>query len=410
MRQLLRLSACVLGLSLMVGNLPAFAGDTIKLGLVGPWTGPAAFTGLTARGAWELVAKQVNDAGGIKVDGVMKKIEVSVADSQSKPDVGVAGAQKLLVRDNVDILVGDMPHSDVTLAIMELAESFKDKIFYTPLAVSSEISRRIAANPEKYGTVWKWDQDSDGYGITTAAFAKYLQESGREKFPNKTFAVVSEQTDYSQTIIADARKRLEQDGWKMVTNEAVPIGYSDFYPQLSKIKQLKPDLIVSIFTAANSGIALVKQLKEQSVTSNHFAIYYPSFAPFKQGIGDAGNGLTYAAVMVDPKRSAKHKAFADMMTEAKIAPTTDALLGYCSAQVLMDAIRRAGSVAADKLGAALAATDNRECPNGIRLVFDPKTHAPVLGPDYFFVSVGQIQDGDHVIVWPPREATGPMKP
>lgn len=404
----------LLGAALLATTLTSTSGaiaqDTVKLGMVGPFTGPAANTGITARGAWQIVIDQVNAEGGITLDGKKKTLEIISADSQSKPSVGVAAAQKLVIRDNVDLLVGDMLHSDVSLALMELMSAFKEKILYIPLPVSSEISNRIAASPDKFPSVWKWDQGSEGYGITVNEFMAEFEKARTDNFKAKTFAVVSEQTDYSQTIIKSARELLEGRGWKLLTNEAVPIGHSDFYPQISKVRAANPDLILSIFTAANSGIAFVKQLKEQSLPAQHFAIYYPSFAPFKAGVGDAAENLLYAAVMVDPKRNPKHKQFADLMQSAKVQPTTDALLGYCSALVLVDALKRAGSVTAAKLNPALAATDNRECPNGIRLVFDQKTHSPILGPEHFFVSVGQIQGGEDVIVWPTREATGPIKP
>lgn len=393
-------------MSAAVWSCGSAAADTVKLGVVGPFTGPAAFTGNTVRGAWDLAVKEANDAGGIKIDGRMKKLEIVAADSQSKPDIGVAAAQKLLVRDNVDVMVGDMLHSDVTLAMMEFAKPFNTKVFYVPVPTSSEISNRIARDPDKYGNVWKWDQDSDGYGTTTLEFTKYLQSTGIDAFADKTYAVVSEQTEYSQTVIQETRKRLDAEGWKFVGNESVPIGHSDFYPQLTKLRQSKPNLVVTIFTAANSGIAFVKQMKEQTLPTRHLALYYPSFTPFKQGVGEAGNGLLYAAVMLDPKRNPNHKAFAEKLNAVKVSPTTDALLGYCSAKVLIDALKRAGSAKADKLNPAMAATDNRECPNGIRLVFDSKRHSPILGPDHFFVSVGQIQNGEDVIVWPDREKTG----
>ncbi|WP_164882486.1 ABC transporter substrate-binding protein [Paenirhodobacter populi] len=80
--------------------------DPIKVGIVGPVTGPAANTGLTVQAAWQLVVDRYNAEGGIVIDGEMRQIELIPADSQSKASVGVSAAQRLLMRDQVDIVVG----------------------------------------------------------------------------------------------------------------------------------------------------------------------------------------------------------------------------------------------------------------------------------------------------------------
>src|SRR5680860_912829 len=90
----------------------------IKIGIVAPLSGPAANSGIAMRQAYEAAIQQVNDAGGIDMNGEKQMIKVVFEDSASRPEVGVSAAQKLLTRDNVDILVGDALASSVTLAIM----------------------------------------------------------------------------------------------------------------------------------------------------------------------------------------------------------------------------------------------------------------------------------------------------
>ena len=70
-------------------------------------------------------------------------------DSQGRPEVGVAAAQRLLTRDQVDILVADIFNSQVTLAVMELAGTF-NKFMMSGQPVSDEIPKKIKSDPQKY--------------------------------------------------------------------------------------------------------------------------------------------------------------------------------------------------------------------------------------------------------------------
>src|SRR5690606_30571814 len=71
----------------------------ITIGVIGPLSGPAANSGISMRQAYEVVAEQVNKAGGIEIGGAKSKIKLIFEDSASRPEVGVSAAQKLLTRD-----------------------------------------------------------------------------------------------------------------------------------------------------------------------------------------------------------------------------------------------------------------------------------------------------------------------
>lgn len=387
----------------------ATAGDTIKIGLVGPFTGPAANTGLTYRATYELAAKQINDAGGITINGENRMIELIAADSQSKPSVGVSAAQRLLTHDMVDLLVGDMLHSDVTLAIMELAPAFP-KVFYIPVPVAGAISDRIQKEPEKYGNVWKWNGDAAGYGISIASFLNDTIESGARSFPNKTVAFIGEETEYAKSVSSAVEDEVVKSGWTVAAVENVPLGHADFFPQLSKLRAINADLIISNFTAPNSGLAYIKQARELGLVSQQVAIHYPGLPGFRSGIADEADGLVYFATLMDADRTERGRAFSAMLEGTGIGVDTNAALGYCSANTLFDAIRAAGSLDTAELNTALLATDSDKCPNYIRTRFHPERHSPILGADGYFFSAGQVQPGGQsfVIVWPEKAATGKL--
>lgn len=404
------LAPAIVGASLVVSGLAAAAAEPIKIGMVGPITGPAANVGVTVRATWELLVKEINAAGGLEIDGVKRPVELVVADSQSKPSNGVSAAQRLLTRDQVDVLAGDILHSDVTLALMELAPSFPNKVFYAPLPVSSSIADRVEKEPAKYGNVWKWHGDAPGYGKSMAEYLTLMTEQGQRKYPNKTYAFVVEGTDYSAAIMKAAQSELGKLGWKQVGSEVVPIAHTDFSAPISKLKAAKPDIVISIFTAASSGLAYIKQSKEQAVDYENIATYYPANTAFIDGIGSAGNGLVYFAASTDYKRSERGRAFGELLKANNIPLSSDAALGYCSGKVLLSALARAKSAKADRLNAELLKTDDDTCPNYERIVFDPKRHTPLLGEDHFFFPAMQIfEDGKSFItVYPEKAATGKL--
>ena len=113
--------ACAISLGLTLG--PAHAQEAVKVGVIGPFTGPSASSGIAMRKSFELAQEEFNSQGGALIDGRRKTIQFLFQDTQSKPEVGVSAAQKLLTRDNVEVMLAELLNSSVALAVMELAPS-----------------------------------------------------------------------------------------------------------------------------------------------------------------------------------------------------------------------------------------------------------------------------------------------
>src|SRR6202047_4656663 len=79
---------------------PVLAADSIKIGFVSTFSGPAAAIGIDARNAFELALDHL----GRKMGG--KPVEVIYEDDQQKPDVGKQKTEKLVQSDKVDFLAG----------------------------------------------------------------------------------------------------------------------------------------------------------------------------------------------------------------------------------------------------------------------------------------------------------------
>jgi len=113
--------------------------NEVKIGIILPLSGPLAPIGNSMKNGAELVAEEVNNAGGIKsMKGA--KIKLVFADSRGKSDVGMSEAERLISRENVSALSGAF-QSAVTYTSTEVAERYKVP-FLTSVAVMPEITGR----------------------------------------------------------------------------------------------------------------------------------------------------------------------------------------------------------------------------------------------------------------------------
>src|ERR1700719_4200257 len=102
------------GATALVLTAPALAGDTIKIGFVATFSGPAAAIGNDMRNSFELALDHL----GRKMGG--KPVEVIYEDDQQKPDVGKQKTEKLVQSDKVDFIAGYI-WSNVLLASLKTA-------------------------------------------------------------------------------------------------------------------------------------------------------------------------------------------------------------------------------------------------------------------------------------------------
>lgn len=395
--------AALMGATML--SAPAFA-DEIKIGVVGPLTGPAATSGIAMREAYQFVADEVNAAGGVDMDGEKYTLNLIFEDSASRPEMGVSAAQKLLTRDNVDLLIGDTFASSVTIALMDVAASY-GKFVMSGQPVSSEIARKVESDPERFANFWKSSWNSDAYARAMFEAVQGLIDAGKFEPGDKKIAFVFEDTDYGKSNTEFALPLFTEAGWTETAHEAVPLGHSDFYPQLSKLRGDVPDVLVSIFTSVNSGIALTTQIKETGLESLHIAIYYPLRPEFHDGVGEDSENMLWTPMLYDPVNNEKHKALFDLMAAKQINANGDHAQGYCQFSMLVDNMTRAGSVEPTKLSEAFASTDF-DCYTG-RFVYDIANHTPMIGAEFLPVAVAQVQDGVSKSIWPESSATSEFK-
>lgn len=315
----------------------------------------------------------------------------------------MSAAQKLITNDQVNFLIGDAFASSVTIAEMDLADQYKIPMMSCE-PVSGAISDKIEKNPEKYQYFWKADFSSQGYAATIFQTYAALIKNGEFKPIKKTVAFIVEDTDYGRSIAANATDLFKADGWNVIANNTVPLGNTNFSSALIKLGYDNPDVVVSVFTSVDSGVALSKQFLEQGLKSSQFAIYYPTRPAYLKGAGSAGEGLMWAPLIFDTAQRPADKSLDEKVQAAFSTPaTSDHGYGYDCMNIVLNAFKTAGTAKPEGVVKALAATDY----SGIlgRFVFDQKNHTAQYGPEFIPIPTAQIRDGVNVIIWPANVAT-----
>lgn len=398
----------VIGSILLAGCSQGGSADSVKIGVTGPLTGSTANSGISLKQGMEMAVEEWNEKGGIEIDGEMLPVEMIFEDNQGQPSEGVSTAEKLFNNDNVHFLIGDAFASSVTMAIMELASQYEKPIM-SGEPVSSAISEKVEQDPEKYKYFWKGNFSSEAYGEGAFETIKTLIEKGDFTPKNKTVAFVVEDTDYGRSNVAEAQKLFEADGWEQVAFETVEVGHTDFYPQLTKLKSLDADVLITCFTAVSSGVALVKQFHETDMESLHLAIYYPIRPEFIEQAGEDANGLIWEPISYQPELIEVQKEFEDKYVEIyEVEGNADAAQGYDYMNNVLTAIEAAGTLDSDKIVEELYKL-SRDGLLG-RYEFDQSNHTVKAGPDFLPVPAAQIQNGEDQIIWPDNLATSQYVP
>lgn len=384
----------------------AGAPEEIRIGVTAPLTGPAAEAGIALKQGIILAVEEWNGKGGVYIKEAGKKlpIKVWIEDCQSKPEIGVSVGEKLITRNKVHMLLGDAFHSSVTMAVMELAPKYGIPVMSIE-PVSAEIAKKVANNPKRYWSYWKGDFNSDDYASTIFGTYKYLIKEGLLKPKNKSIAFIVEDTDYGRSNAQKAIRLFSGIGWEILTIETVALGYTDFYPQLTKIKPMNPDVLATVFTPLASGVAFIKQFHEVGIKSSPFAIYYPLRPEFIAQAGKAADFLMWAPLMIDPVNNPDHKAFEEKIKKRwNVTLTMDHGSGYDGANNAIKSIEISGSVDQKAIVQALSKLDNK----GIlgRYVFNQENHTIRAGEEYLPVPTAQIQNGRSKVIWPASLATG----
>lgn len=373
---------------------------TIKVGAVGPLSGPSAESGKAAQQGQELAVAEWNAKGGLKIDDKYYEIKLLYEDSTGTPEVAVAAAEKLLSVDKVEVIFAETLISSCILPTMDLCAKYPDVVFSTIEGVSTAIPAKFAQNPSAYFNFFKAAWSSDTYGKNVADGAMYLVDEGIIQGDKKTVAYVVEDTDYGRSNANAAEEVFAGYGWTTVAYEVSPAGNTDFYSQINKIMELDPDIVVSCFVPVASGIAYLKQVQELGVDWSDIAIVYPTKPGFYEDTGSACKNLFWTPIEFNTEAPEIKDFAAKIKDMFNVSLTKCQLSGYEVTNMMFQAIEKAGTTnAKDGLAETYGASQYKSLLG--TYAFD-ENHCAKSGEDFLHLALGQVQSDAQtsLIVWP----------
>lgn len=285
--------------------------EVIKIGYVGPFTGPVAGTsGEVVANSWKLAVAEKGTIAG-------KKIEVIYEDDACDPKKATAAAQKLISIDKVKIVVNGVC-SGSNVAMGPIAEQAK-VILFTPVSTSPKITTL------------------GDYVFRTSASATHTARAMMEFITRKGYKKVGLMYE-NQEYTVGVKDALLARGFAPVVSEGFNSTETDMRTHIAKINQAKPDALLVITNSTVTGVAIAKQLKELKVSLPVIANEYFAFTTMVEN-PDA-DGIYASQYAYD----ASAKPFVDFIQKYKDtykkAPTQDiyAALPYDGFNVLAQAL------------------------------------------------------------------------
>ncbi len=193
----------------------------LKIGGIGPSTGPAALYGLAVKNGGELAVKEINEANP---DGL--QLEWMWQDDEHDAEKSVNAYNKL-VDDGMQVLVGSVTTTPCTAVA---AEAFENRTFaLTPSASGPAVT-------EDNDNVFQLCFSDPNQGIASADYIK-------EHFADKTVGIIYNNADNYSSGIRDKFKSEYEDGGKKVTEATFTDETTDFKAQLNTMKDAGVDLL-----------------------------------------------------------------------------------------------------------------------------------------------------------------------
>jgi branched-chain amino acid transport system substrate-binding protein len=239
---------------------PVEESKILKIGVVGPYTGPVARLGNEIRDcvteAFEAIDYKIGDY----------VIELVWIDSESDPEKATRAYEEAITRQGIDVGLMNW-HSSVAVALMEVAAKYEMPHFFAQGA-TDVIVEKYLSDPDKYsywlGKVWPVTSKlTIAYVLTIEdAIEKGIWDPGE-----KTAALLAEDTDWGRSWAGGIRPQFEEVGWEFVSEDYMPSGETDFYPLLSKLKDSGVGLVLLTHSTPPSIAAFVKQSRELNLPS-----------------------------------------------------------------------------------------------------------------------------------------------
>jgi branched-chain amino acid transport system substrate-binding protein len=309
---------------LVAASVAASAQGTIRIGLLNDQS--SSYSEIQGPGS-TLAAKMAIEEFGGTLNG--NKIELLVADHQTKPDVGSAIARRWFDQDNVDMVI-EVGHSAVALAVQALAREKNKIVIYTSVGTNQITQQQCSST----GFAWLYDAQA-----LTSASASALVRQGKN-----TWFFVAVDYNFGQALLDSSISAVKAAGGTVVGSVRFPQGTTDFASFLLQAQASKAK-VIGILAGGSDNIAAMKQVQEFGLVEGGQTVTTP--VVFISDIKSMGlpvaAGLTFVTGFYWD-RDAETREWSKRFYEKRQAmPTMSQAAVYSGVRSYLKAVEAAGS-------------------------------------------------------------------
>ena len=378
----------------------AHAEDTIVLGSAISITGKYSQEGKNARDGYDFAVKKINDMGGVKVGGKTYKLEVKYYDDESTPARTAQLLERLINQDGIKFVLGPYG-SGPTKAAAPVTEKYK-----IPMVEAEGASRALFTQGYQY--LFAALSTSEQYLAPVVDLAAELAKKQGKKPSSMKIGMAFENDPFSLDVRQGVVDEAKKQGMKIVVDDKMPRDLSDISATLTKIKAVKPDII--LFSGHTKGATTAtRQMKEMGVSAPIVAMTHCESAKLTEQFGPASEGILCPTQWAETLKY-QDKVFGTAMDYNKAMQAAHPeyqevpyQVAQASAviEIYADAFKRAKKLDAKAVRDALAKTDMQTFYGHIKF---SKAGNNVGKP----MVLRQIQNAKYVVVAPTKYAAEPV--
>jgi branched-chain amino acid transport system substrate-binding protein len=314
---------------------PAFAQDSIKIGLIVDRVGFAkAWSEPITQGA-QYAARELNAKGGV----LGRNVELLIEDDQSKPELSALAARKL-EGSNVAFILS-LTHTVAALQAQTVTVESKTPHLAPSLTVDT-LTTQIN-NPN----FWQTGPLASTQIATLLSYARHKNY--------KRVALVSDNSAISQATGKAFKAEFDKNGIQLVVDETLPGGAQSADAQMQKVRAANPDAIFLATLLTSENLLVLRYYRSLGMKTpliGNYNLSVPVYMSVAKGLLD---GLVFVDAW-DPAKPQVKQFIAGYAKEMGTEPYNTMGFGYDGVMMAADAIRRAGSVDKEKVRQAMQAT------------------------------------------------------
>jgi branched-chain amino acid transport system substrate-binding protein len=303
-----------LGAGLLVAAVGAQAQNKLKVGFMLPYTGTFAALGTAIENGFRL---HVEELGG-KLGG--REIEYFKVDDESEPSKATDYVNRLIKRDQVDVIVGTV-HSGVAMAMAKAVRE-SGTLLIVPNAGAGAVTGAMCA-PNIFRTSFSNWQPGFAMGQVAA------------ERKHKTAVTITWKYAAGDEMVEGFKEAFEKGGGKVLKDLTVPFPTVEWQALLTEIAATKPDIVYSFF-AGGGAVKFVKDYAAAGLNKT-IPLYGPGFLTdgTLEAQGDAAQGMFTTLHYADSLNTPRDNAFRlNYAKTFKLQPDVYAVQGYDAAQLL----------------------------------------------------------------------------